>query len=147
MAAQAISRVRLEQLTFLTLARAITQLYGPIRSALTERGMSVSRITLLGILVSKHEATASELARSLMLTNGSITPLLKKLEAEGLLRKTRKQGDRRILHIQATDKARVELDRLYLATPRELKEVFARWTADDMKKLQHLLAGLNNGEH
>lgn len=136
-------RTQLEERALLMLTRVLTQFHSPIRSALAAEGMSLSRITLLETLVRKGEATASQLARDLMLTNGSVTPLLKELEAERLLTRVRRRGDRRIVHVQATKKAREQLESLYLATPRELRSMFANWTVDEMKTLLDLLGRLN----
>jgi DNA-binding MarR family transcriptional regulator len=119
-----------------------SQLNAPIRASLAGEGLSLSHVILLENLIIRGEANGTQLAAAMSLTNGAVTQLLKKLEAVGLVTRTRREEDRRILHVQATHKARDRFERLHASTASELTEAFDGWTVRDIEKLQHLLTRL-----
>lgn len=70
--------------------------------------------------------TATELAEAALLTSGAMTPILDKLEAQGMLRRQADDSDRRARRITITPKGRSTIDRaldLRLARHRELGSV------------------------
>jgi MarR family transcriptional regulator, organic hydroperoxide resistance regulator len=139
-----LSRAEVEEETLHTLTRVLARLHAPIRAALADSGMSLSHVTLMKILILKGEATASELAEELALTNGAVTQLLKKLEKEDLVTRERKDHDRRIVHVKLTEKARKRFSQLRTATLNELNEAFNGWAFSDIDRLRQLLAQLTN---
>ena len=52
------------------------------------------------------EVTVSELGDQLFLNSGTLTPLLKRMEATGMVSRTRSREDERITLVQLTDKAK-----------------------------------------
>ena len=104
--------------------------------------MSLSHVILLRILILKGEATPSELATGLTLTNGAVTQLLKKLEAMGLITRSRNEQDRRIVHVKITEKAKRRFSQLHMATLNELSEAFSGWSITDIEQLHRLLEHL-----
>ncbi|HNB29055.1 MAG TPA: MarR family transcriptional regulator [Alphaproteobacteria bacterium] len=70
--------------------------------------------------------TATELAEAAILTSGAMTPILDKLEAQGLIRRQADDSDRRARRITITPKGRSTIDRaldLRMARHRELNAV------------------------
>ena len=72
-------------------AREVTKLYRPF---LDELGLTYTQYVTLLALWEKDEVPVKELGRRLYLDSGTLTPLLKKLEAMGLLRRERDPGYR-----------------------------------------------------
>jgi len=64
-----------------------------------------SYITLL-CLWEKDNVTVKELGERLFLDSGTLTPLLKKMEGQGLITRTRGGKDERTVYIQLTDNGR-----------------------------------------
>lgn len=67
--------------------------------------------------------TATELAEAAILTSGAVTPILDKLEAQGMLRRQADDSDRRARRISITPKGRSAIDRaldLHMARLRAL---------------------------
>lgn len=64
-----------------------------------------SYITLLS-LWEKDNVTVKELGERLFLDSGTLTPLLKKMEGQGLVTRTRGGKDERTVYIQLTDHGR-----------------------------------------
>ena len=89
-------------------------------------------------------ATATELADSMMVTNGAITGFMDRLEEEGLITRTRMPIDRRIVLVEATSKARSQFEKLRSIATEELGDTFYGWNTDDLRKLQNFLDRLMN---
>ena len=71
---------------------------------LDEIGLTYTQYITMVILWEKKSLNVKELGRSLYLDSGTLTPLLKKLEAKGLVSRERSKKDERCLNIQITQK-------------------------------------------
>ncbi|MFI9202247.1 MarR family winged helix-turn-helix transcriptional regulator [Streptomyces sp. NPDC053048] len=70
-----------------------------------------------------HRLTPAELMRSAMVTSGAITQRLDRLEARGLVLRTRSASDGRSVHVSLTDDGRALVDRVlpdHIATENRL---------------------------
>ena len=81
-------------------ARKIVNLYTP---HLKKLGVTYTQYIALMILWDKKEVTVGDLCEKLYLDTGTITPLLKKLQEQGLVEKARKTEDERVVVIKITD--------------------------------------------
>ena len=70
-----------------TASRLITQAYHPL---LSEYGLTYPQYLVLLVLWEKDAQPVNDIAKRLMLETNTVTPLLKRMEAEGML--TRTQG-------------------------------------------------------
>ncbi|MEU8176395.1 MarR family transcriptional regulator [Microbispora hainanensis] len=84
-------------------SRAVTALYRPL---LDEMGLTYPQFLVLLVLWDGPEegVTVKELGGALQLDYGTMTPLLKRLEANGLLRRERRVDDERTVQITLTEK-------------------------------------------
>lgn len=97
-------------------SKEIIRLYAPILEPL---GLTyTSYITLLS-LWEKDNVTIKELGTRLFLDSGTLTPLLKKMEAQGLVTRTRSSKDERTVFINLTEKGR-ELRIKCLDVPKQM---------------------------
>ena len=78
---------------------AMTKLYKPL---LDELGITYPQYLVLLVLWEADGPTVSELGQRLSLDSGTLTPLLKRLEAAGLISRLRNPSDERRVHIQLT---------------------------------------------
>jgi DNA-binding MarR family transcriptional regulator len=81
-------------------SRAVTGLYRPI---LEKLGLTYPQYLVLLVLWERDEVSVKELGSALQLDYGTLTPLLKRLEANGLLRRERRRDDERAVRISLTD--------------------------------------------
>jgi len=117
-----------------------------MRATFAEEGMSFGQMVLLRVLVHKGKATPKELAEALNVTTGNITGLLDKLEAAGLVTRTRSAKDRRVVHIELTAKARQRFKKVRRAAVDMLSEAFEGWTQPQITQLQDLLERLSSNQ-
>jgi MarR family transcriptional regulator, organic hydroperoxide resistance regulator len=90
-----------EQLCFALYAaqRAVTAAYRPL---LDELGLTYPQYLVLLVLWERGETTVKELASALRLDYGTMSPLLKRLEAAGLVRRERSAHDERTVLVACT---------------------------------------------
>jgi DNA-binding MarR family transcriptional regulator len=91
-----------EQLCFdlYAASRAITKAYRP---ALNKLGLTYPQFLVLIVLWEQGSCTVRELADRLQLDHGTLTPLLRRMEANGVLTRRRADTDERFVEIGLTE--------------------------------------------
>ena len=84
-------------------SREVIKLYKPF---LDEYNLTYTQYITMLVLWEDEKITIKELCKKLYLDSGTITPVIKKLEAMGLLIKYRDKSDERIVNVELTDKGR-----------------------------------------
>ena len=98
-------------------ARITIKLYKPF---LDKLGLTYTQYITMMVLWERHTLTAKELGDILFLDSGTLTPLLKKMEANGLLTRRRSTEDERSLIITITDQGMALRDQA-VTVPEEMK--------------------------
>ena len=80
-------------------ARKVTALYTPLIKPL---GLTYTQYIVLLVLWEQDNITVGDLCRKLYLDNGTITPLLKKLEEHGYVVRERSKVDERVVTVRLT---------------------------------------------
>ncbi|WP_405729015.1 MarR family winged helix-turn-helix transcriptional regulator [Anaerotignum sp.] len=99
-------------------AKETIRLYKPF---LDELELTYTQYITMMVLWEKKRLTVKELGKVLYLDSGTLTPLLKKLEAKGLLMRERSKEDERNLFISLTDAGESLRDEA-LHIPKELEK-------------------------
>lgn len=81
-------------------SRAVTGLY---RDALADSGLTYPQYLVLLCLWQDDGLTVSELGQRLHLDSGTLSPLLKRLEASGRVHRARSADDARVVRVHLTD--------------------------------------------
>ena len=84
-------------------ARKVTGLYAPYLAPLN---LTYTQYLVMLVLWERDGVPVSEICRRLHLDNGTVSPLLKKLEKEKLIRKDRSPEDERSILISLTEEGR-----------------------------------------
>lgn len=84
-------------------ARKVTGLYTPFFKPL---GITYTQYIVFLALWEKDDVSVSDLCARLYLDSGTLTPLLKKMEQDGYINRTRSASDERIVRITLTEKGR-----------------------------------------
>ena len=87
---------------------ALTKAYAPLLERL---GLTYSQYLAMLVLWEGDDITVKELGARLFLDSGTLTPLLKRLDAAGLVRRLRDQRDERQVRISLTEAGRGLRDR------------------------------------
>lgn len=100
-------------------SRAVINLYRPTLDAL---GLTYPQYLVLLVLWERGSALVKELGQALDLDSGTLSPLLKRLETAGLVRRERCAEDERAVRVHLTDEACALRDRA-AGVPRKLSGV------------------------
>ncbi len=82
-------------------SREVVKNYTPY---LNEIGLTYTQYIVMLVLWEEEQTNVKEMGRLLLLDSGTLTPLLKKLEAEELITRKRSSEDERNLNISLTSK-------------------------------------------
>jgi DNA-binding MarR family transcriptional regulator len=98
------------QLCFLlyTATRTVTQAYGPLLGPL---GLTYPQYLVMLVLWEQDGVSVGRLGQRLYLDSGTLTPLLKRMEAQGLVERRRSQDDERVVEIHLTEAGRALRER------------------------------------
>ncbi len=119
-------------------ARAMQQRYRPL---LDQLGLTYPQYLVMLVLWEGDGLSVSDIGDRLFLDSGTLTPLLKRLDAAGLVTRARTQQDGRIVTIHLTDAGRALRDRAE-AVPGQLLACLAPGAdaADlDPRQVKHML--------
>ena len=92
-----------------TASRLITQAYHPLLSGY---GLTYPQYLVLLVLWENDSQPVNDIAKRLMLETNTVTPLLKRMEAEGILTRTQGKKDARQMIVKLTKKGRDLQDKL-----------------------------------
>ena len=82
-------------------SHAFSRFYRP---TLDRLGLTYPQFVVMMVLWEKQKTTMKALSDEVQLESNTLTPLLKKLEAAGLVRRTRNAEDERVLDVEVTEK-------------------------------------------
>jgi MarR family transcriptional regulator, organic hydroperoxide resistance regulator len=118
-------------------ARVITRAYRPVLSGL---GLTYPQYLVMVMLWQAAPRTVKDLGANLDLDSGTLSPLLKRLEASGLVTRRRRPDDERTVEITPTAKGRA-LEREAEKVPIEMASVMGI-SGPEERKLRALLRKL-----
>jgi MarR family transcriptional regulator, organic hydroperoxide resistance regulator len=109
-----------EQLCFALYAasRAMTARYRPI---LSELGVTYPQYLVLMVLWERETASVRELGEALGMDYGTLSPIVKRLERDGFVQRSRRAEDERVVDVALTPRGR-ELERSACASVSSLFE-------------------------
>ena len=81
-------------------ARSVTNLYTPWLKPL---GLTYTQYLVFLVLWEQDGITVGELCQKLMLDNGTLTPLLKKMQTAGYVERRRSKADERVVVLHLTE--------------------------------------------
>ena len=123
-------------------SRAMTAAYRPI---LTELNLTYPQYLVLLALWEESPATVGRLGERLQLDSGTLSPLLKRLEANGFIRRERSATDERLVDVTLTPAGR-RLESKAQCIPEQLFSstgMTERAAADLRDAVRHLTDALN----
>lgn len=95
-----------------------------------DAGLTTSQLVLLGLLDANTSMTAGEIAVAMNLTQATVTSLVDRLQARGLVQRERAQADRRVVRVSLTGPGRAHLAHAPVSLQQRLVERFGaleRW--------------------
>ncbi len=116
-------------------SRELVNAYRPL---LTELNLTYTQYITMMVLWEEHQITVKHLCQRLHLDSGTLTPLLKKLEMKGLLRRERSTSDERSVVAIITEKG-MTLREKAAHIPTQMLERVEGFTSEETEQLRGLL--------
>ncbi|HEX7292769.1 MAG TPA: MarR family winged helix-turn-helix transcriptional regulator [Conexibacter sp.] len=117
-------------------ARTATQ---ALEQALADAGGSVPVWQVLLLVRSRQCGTQSEMARALGITGATLTHHLNAMEAQGLVRRWREAGNRRVQHAELTVAGEAAFERLRHVAAAHDERLRSELSAEQVAALAQLL--------
>jgi DNA-binding MarR family transcriptional regulator len=122
-----------------SLSKEMTRVYKPY---LQKLDLTYTQYITMLVLWEKDGLKVNEIGKKIQLDSGTLTPLLKKLEQKGFIKRKRQKGDERNLNVTLTQKGK-ELKEKAIIIPHELVEKISL-PLEELIKLRDKLKNLNN---
>jgi DNA-binding MarR family transcriptional regulator len=131
-----IGRARAQLLALLDAELARDAFLGPLE-------VTAAQFIVIVNLAGRECATsASELCKGISYDAGAMTRMLDRLEAKGLVRRTRSPDDRRLVNLELTQAGKAAYPRLREISMQVLNRSLRDFTQDEARTLQNLLQRL-----
>ena len=124
------------------LARASHLVSGGFHAELHRRGVPVGVWRVLATLADGEPFTVGELAERVLMKQPTLTKLVDRMEADGLVRRREVPGDRRKVRVAITARGRALLEPLLAAARRHEREILAIVAPQEAELLKRTLARL-----
>jgi MarR family transcriptional regulator, 2-MHQ and catechol-resistance regulon repressor len=113
--------------------------------SIADSGLGLSDFAVLEILLHKGSLPVNTIGRQVVLTSGSITTAIDRLEEKQLVRRQACPNDRRVTHVTLTTAGRTLIRRIFRVHADRLETVFEPLSATERSALATLLKKL--GKH
>jgi len=95
------------------LTRALRSIKQPLHRQVEAHGLTLTEFAVLEALLHKGPLPMGVIGEKILLTSGSTTYVIDKLEQRGLLQRRRCTDDRRVLHVDLTDDGRALIEAVF----------------------------------
>lgn len=103
------------------------------------RGMSFAQIHILMALQERGRTTVSELGQMLQVSTPSASSILDRMEDNGLVRRVRDVADRRVVHVEVSDRGCEVVEEFVGVKREEMRMLFEAMTADELHHMTYAL--------
>ncbi len=119
----------------IALARAHTALFARIEKNIQHFGLSTSEFGVLELLYHKGDQAVQAVAEKILVTSGTVTYVIDKLQKKGLVLRRQCETDRRVFYVTLTDAGHKLIADLFPQHEQFLDDLFQSVTADDKQRL------------
>src|SRR3954452_7522746 len=129
----------------LRLARTARVVTGAFERALAEAGGTVAAWQVLVLVRSEQHGTQARLAEAMGITSATLTHHLAALERQGLVRRWREEGNRRVQRVALTPEGEALFDRLRTVAAAHDERLRSQLAEGEAEQLAALLDKLQAG--
>lgn len=103
---------------------------------------SLSDFAVLEVLLHKGALPVNTIGEKVLLTSGSITTAVQRLEKKGLVRRERSEGDARVVLVHLTDEGLSLIKDAFISHAENLDELFIEFSEEERTQFAGLMRKL-----
>jgi len=127
---------------FIKLMRAADSLSADLSRHVADAGLTLGQFGILEALLHLGPMCQGELGAKLLRSGSNTTTVVDNLETRGLVRRTRRADDRRVIDVSLTPEGRRLIARLFPAHARRITRLLGALSPDDQRRLGDLCRAL-----
>jgi MarR family transcriptional regulator, 2-MHQ and catechol-resistance regulon repressor len=127
---------------YVKLLRAGKSVLARVEPRLAAAGLTPTQLGVLEAILHKGPLTQRELGRKVLTSAGNMTDVVDKLEARGLVCRTRSPRDRRIVTVTLSPAGRTLIEGLFPYHARDIADAMGGLSCDELRLLGGLLRKL-----
>lgn len=125
--------------TFLMLMQTSRTIQDRIREDMVKNNLSITDFSVLEVLYHKGKQTIQQIGKSILISSGSMTYVIDKLEKKGLLERTDCPNDRRAIHVNLTPAGNELMEKIMPEHELFVKSIFSSLEEEEVDTLGKLL--------
>lgn len=128
----------------IAMSRSHNALFSKIQKNIESFGLNPSEFGVLELLYHKGDQPVQKVAEKILVTSGTITYVIKKLEQKELVERKRCEEDKRVYYVTLKSKGQQLMGDIFPRHEAFLDKLFSNINKDDRETLVELLFKLNN---
>ncbi|PFO01248.1 MarR family transcriptional regulator [Bacillus sp. AFS076308] len=124
-------------LPFLVLMRTSKAIHDRIKIEMTKYNLNITEFSVLEVLYQKGKQTIQHIGNCILISSGSMTYVIDKLEQRGLLSRNACPDDRRVIHVILTDNGNELMEEIMPKYHALVDDMFVDLNSDETKTLVH----------
>lgn len=115
--------------------RASRSIASRLRHQVERHGLTFTEFAVLEVLLHKGTLPAGEVGDRVLLTSGSMTYVLDKLQKNELIRRKPCPDDRRVVHVELTDSGRRLIEKVFPEHADLIRELFSVLQSNEQQQM------------
>jgi MarR family 2-MHQ and catechol resistance regulon transcriptional repressor len=112
------------------------------RQSIDQTGLGLSDFTIMEALLHKGPLTINQIGQKVLLTSGSMTAAVNRLERKGLVKRIQDASDGRCFYVRLTKRGRKVINDAFSRHQQNLEKIAAVLTREERTELVRLLRKL-----
>ncbi|PLS03362.1 MarR family transcriptional regulator [Neobacillus cucumis] len=115
-----------------------------MKDEMAKNKLNITEFSVLEVLYQKGKQTIQQVGKSILISSGTMTYCLDKLERRGLLSRNACRDDRRAIHVALTDDGNGLMDEIMPKYHEVVHQMFDSLNTDEAETLVQLLKKVKN---
>lgn len=120
------------------------EIHDRIKIQLAKNNIGITEFSVLEVLYQKGQQTIQQIGNSILVSSGSMTYVIDKLEQRGLLIRSDCPNDRRVIHVTLTDDGNGLMDEIMPKYNEFVNQMFKSLDSDESEMFVQLLKKVRN---
>lgn len=131
-------------LPYLVLMQTSKEIHEQIKGEMTKYKLSITEFSALEVLYQKGKQTVQQIGNCILVSSGSMTYVIDKLEQKGFLKRNACPDDRRVIHVTLTDDGNELMEEIMPKHNELVEDMFDSLNSDEAETLAHILEKVRN---